>query len=112
MVVQLLKAVHQVSIDSGDWRTASLLVPTSDPLLRKEFGGSELETQAIVNFRKAQYDLRETRAAVGGQEWNQPGNPPRGPGAEQVTEEGGEGPKGKGKGRGGPAKGQGRGEVL
>ena len=101
-LVQLLKAILQVNLDAGDWRTAHLLLPTQDPLARREFGGEESEIQAIVEYRKAQHELRRIRAAVSTtQEY--PQNP-----KQEGAEEGDPGGGGRRPGRGG-RKGRGRG---
>ena len=63
-IVQLLKAVLQATLDGSDLRTASLLLPTPDPLQRREFGASEAEVQSIAEYRKALYKLRRMRSGL------------------------------------------------
>jgi hypothetical protein len=57
-LTQMVKAVHQVALDQGDWRTAILMIPEEDPLGRPDFGGDELELKRIHSHRKAIKELR------------------------------------------------------
>ena len=51
--VQLLRALHQVSLDGGGWQTAMLLLPKADPLQKEAFGATERELEAIVAYQEA-----------------------------------------------------------
>lgn len=65
-LVQLLKAVHQVSLDNGSWMDASLLLPVPDPIFKVEFGAEEEELEGIAAHREALAKLKKARAAVSG----------------------------------------------
>ena len=58
-LVQMLKALHQAALDKGQWKHASLLMPTADPLARVDFGGNESEMRKIHTFGKALSQLKE-----------------------------------------------------
>ena len=57
--IQLLKALHQVALDRGDWSSAALLIPSADPLAREAFGGEERELLEVHRYKKALRDLKE-----------------------------------------------------
>ena len=57
LLVQLMKAVHQVYLDRGDWSNAVLYMPTPDLYARRDFGGSEREAETISAYRRARADL-------------------------------------------------------
>ena len=57
LLVQLMKAVRQVYLDAGDWRTACLYTPTPDLFARRDFGGSEREAETIASYRRPRADL-------------------------------------------------------
>ena len=42
-LTQLLRAVHQVCLDGGNWTTARHMLPRSDPLEHEQFGGTQAE---------------------------------------------------------------------
>ena len=65
-IVQMLRAVHQCSIDNGSWDTASLLIPRKDPISRLEFGGTHRELETIFSYQKALKELKKTVDAPGG----------------------------------------------
>ena len=56
--IQMLKALHQVSLDNGDWSSAELLIPSESPTGRPAFGGDEEELRGIFSYRKAMRELR------------------------------------------------------
>ena len=56
--VQLLRALHQLAIDNGDWCIASKLLAHRDPLEKREFGGSEQQLQAIHAYERALAELK------------------------------------------------------
>ena len=58
---QLLKALHQVSLDGGTWGDASLLLPVADPIRKRDFGASEAEIEVIAGYRRARQDLMKSR---------------------------------------------------
>lgn len=85
-LVQLLRGVHQCSLDGGDWRTAWLLLHLPDPVERPRFGGEVQELEIVASYVKAMNELeRKSRVLAAGGER----------GEEEV--EGGKGKKGKGK---------------
>ena len=55
--IQLMKGLHQMFLDGGSWETASLLLPTTDPKKRREFGGEDREMEIISAYRKSRYEL-------------------------------------------------------
>ena len=57
-LVQILKCLHQVALDSGEWTTANLLLPTEDPLAPDEFGGEPEELQVAYNYVSAMKELK------------------------------------------------------
>ena len=65
LCVQLLKAIHQVHLDQGDWRTAVLYLPTADLYGRRDFGGSEREAEAIASYRRSLAELRRMEQQLG-----------------------------------------------
>jgi len=56
--VQLLRSLHQVSLDNGMWSTASLLLPRPDPIYRENFGATETELEAVVGYQEALKKLK------------------------------------------------------
>ena len=60
-LVQLLKALHQVALDQGQWENATLMLPTVPPDQRAPFGGSPGEMKAVFEYQKA---LRELRSGL------------------------------------------------
>jgi hypothetical protein len=58
---QLLRGLHQVSLDNGSWDTAALLLPKKDPLHRELFGGTERELEAAVAYQEA---LRKIKKGI------------------------------------------------
>ena len=73
LVVQMMKALHQVYLDGGDWRSAVLYLPVPDPLARKEFGGAEEEIEVIATYWKAMVELQKAHQwqNSGGGNWQQ-----------------------------------------
>ena len=68
LIVQLLKVIHQVAIDHGEWHNALLMWPDEDPIGVEEFAGEESEMQQIHGYRRALADLR---GKTGRQWWEQ-----------------------------------------
>lgn len=65
LMTQVLRSIHQCSLDQGDWRTAWLLTHLPDPLLRPRFGGEEQSLEVIGAYIKAMHDLeKKGRAAT------------------------------------------------
>ena len=58
-VVQLLRAIHQVSFEGGGWEIASVLLPKSDPVQRELFGGKERELEAAVAYQESLRKLKK-----------------------------------------------------
>ena len=50
---QLLRALHQVALDHGNWSTGSLLLPFKDPVYMEQFGATERELEAVVGYKEA-----------------------------------------------------------
>jgi hypothetical protein len=63
-LVQILKCLHQVALDSGAWTTANLLLPTEDPLAPDEFGGEPEELQVAYNYVSALKELKSRHTAT------------------------------------------------
>ena len=100
IVTQLKKAMHQVALDGGDWRTGALMVPVLDPLGRSEFGGAEAEIEVISAYKRAMQELHRGHKFV---------QQDRETGLEGAAAEGGEGAAPEG-GAGRPPRGRGRGK--
>ena len=84
LMTQVLRSIHQCSLDQGDWRTAWLLTHLPDPMLRPRFGGEEQSLEVIGAYVKAMNDLeKKGRALTTDQDGEDPGA--------------GKGKKGKGK---------------
>ena len=64
-LVQVLKCLHQVSIDQGSWATGHLLLPLEDPLAPDEFGGDPEELKLAHSYHSALQDLRKLRVGKG-----------------------------------------------
>lgn len=58
-MTQVLRSIHQCSLDQGDWRTAWLLTHLPDPMLRPRFGGEEQSLEVIGAYVKAMHDLEK-----------------------------------------------------
>lgn len=84
-LVQLLRGIHQCSLDAGDWKTAWLLLHLPDPVERPRFGGEVQELEVVASYVKAMNELERKSRALNS--------------AADRTEEEPEGGKGK-KGRG------------
>ena len=89
ILVQLMKALHQVSLDGGDWRTGALMIPTPDPCGRVDFGGAEAEIEVIAAYKKAHFELQKAQRNLGG-----PATTGTGTQEEEQAEEGTEAAKG------------------
>lgn len=85
-LVQLLRGVHQCSLDAGDWRTAWLLLHLPDPVERPRFGGEVQELEVVASYVKALNELERKNRAISSA-------------ADRVEDESetGKGKKGKGK---------------
>ena len=57
LVVQLLKAIHQVALSNGGWELASLMLPIQDPLGPPRFAGDYGELTAVASYRDAMATL-------------------------------------------------------
>ena len=86
MTVQLLRAVHQVSLDQGSWQAASLLLAHSDPLERPRFGGEPEQLEKIASYLKAMQEL-EKRSQVTQKEDNPGGGKGKGRNNKGKSEE-------------------------
>ena len=58
-MTQLLRALHQCSLDNGDWRTAWLLTGLPDPVERPKFGGEPQDLEVIAAYIKAMAELEK-----------------------------------------------------
>jgi hypothetical protein len=54
---QLMRAVHQSSIDGGDWTNACLMMPGHDPCRREAYGVAENDLHVIAAYKDAQRRL-------------------------------------------------------
>ena len=80
--VQLLRSLHQVSLDNGMWSTAALLLPRPDPIYRENFGATETELEAVVGYQEALKKIRsKTQTDDGGDDKD--AKPPKGGGKGQ-----------------------------
>ena len=68
MTVQLLRAVHQVSLDQGSWQAASLMLAHADPLERPKFGGEPQQLESIASYLKAMTELEKRSQATAREE--------------------------------------------
>jgi len=59
LVVQLLKSIHQMTLDQGSWKLAWLLTFLPDPLSRPRFGGTEEELETLSSFVKSLDELEK-----------------------------------------------------
>ena len=84
-VVQLLRALHQVCLDQGSWRAASLLLMHADPLERPRFGGEPDQLEKIASYLRAMGDL-EKRCQGGIREEEVPEKKGRGKGKARKGE--------------------------
>ena len=57
-MVQILRALYQLSLDNGSWSTAALLLPKADPVFRELFGGTQEELEAAASYQKALKEMR------------------------------------------------------
>ncbi len=62
---QLCRALHQVSLDQGQWDAAALLLPRPDPLQRVVFGGSPAEMEVVAGYRDTIRKLGRSHADAG-----------------------------------------------
>ena len=56
-LVQNMKAIHQCTLDGGNWKNAWLLTGLVDPGQRKRFGGTEEELEIVNAYGKMIEDL-------------------------------------------------------
>lgn len=56
---QLLRAIHQCSLDQGSWATAWLLTHLPDPLEKPKFGGEAQEFEVVASYVKAMGELEK-----------------------------------------------------
>ena len=115
--VQLLRALHQVAIDHGEWHTALKLLPHKDPLERETFGGTEQDLQAVYAYQESLNKLKYGRDGHQGNNnnnkwWKENQNYQQQDNTPQLDAEGNPIPappqeqKGKGKGKGKGQKGK------
>jgi hypothetical protein len=83
-MAQYLRALHQCSLDGGQWGTAQHLLPRADPIDKTSFGGSHADLETISAYQDA---LRKLRRGI-----------------SSDLKEDGKGDKGGGKGKGGKPK--------
>eukprot|EP00434_Breviolum_minutum_P009431 symbB.v1.2.008306.t1/scaffold499.1/size195312/12 len=55
----LLRAIHQCSLDGGNWKVAWLLTHMVDPLERPKFGGEAQDLEIIASYVRAMGDLEK-----------------------------------------------------
>ena len=56
-LTQLLRALHQASLDNGSWQTAWLLLHLPDPTGQPKFGGEPQDLEVIASYLKAMGEL-------------------------------------------------------
>ena len=56
-LVQNMKAIHQSTLDNGNWKNAWLLTGLVDPGQRRRFGGTEEELEIVNAYGKMIEDL-------------------------------------------------------
>ena len=64
MIIQWLKATHQVALDKGSWKNVVMLLPTADPLVPPEFGRTAAELSSIHRYQKALAELKARHGAL------------------------------------------------
>ncbi len=64
-MVQLLRSLHQVVLDQGNWSVAMHLMPRADPIERPTFGETQRELETIAAHTEALRRLRRQQAAAG-----------------------------------------------
>ncbi len=69
LVTQGTKALHQGTLDGGNWRVGRLLTGLPDPVGRKVLGGGEEELEVAANYIKAVEELQK-RTRSGGRDRN------------------------------------------
>ena len=57
--VQIRKMLLQCALDDGQWKKATLLLPTGDPSRQIEYAGLPLELEAAHKYMRALKDLKE-----------------------------------------------------
>ena len=58
--VLTLQAIHQASLDNGEWQVAWLLTHTEDPFQRKLFGGDPNSLQHVTSYLRSMNELAKT----------------------------------------------------
>ena len=58
-LTQLLRALHQASLDNGSWATAWLLLHLPDPISQPKFGGEPQDLEVIASYIKAMGELEK-----------------------------------------------------
>jgi hypothetical protein len=66
MPVQLLKCVHQVALDGGNWQSGQMLLLHPAPLAPIDFGGEPEEMEAVYVHHKALAELKKAHRRVTG----------------------------------------------
>ena len=64
-LTQLVRCVHQVSLDNGSWSTAMHMLPRADPLEQPLFGGAQAELEIISSYQEALKKLKQTGGEKG-----------------------------------------------
>ena len=54
-----MKAVHQVTLDQGNWKNAWPVTGLSDPGRRKQFGMTATDAEVVNNMTKTMEDLEK-----------------------------------------------------
>jgi hypothetical protein len=75
----LLRAVHQCSLDNGQWDVANLMVPGEDPCTRSQFATGERDLETILAYQEAMKKLKKKSSKEDGDEDEAaPKQPPHG----------------------------------
>ena len=58
-MTQILRAIHQCSLDQGDWRVAWHLLHLQDPVEKPRFGGEPQQLEVVAGYIRAMNDLEK-----------------------------------------------------
>ena len=56
LCAQVLKCLHQVALDNGEWQHATLYVSTPDLYAQRRHGGSERDGEIIAQYLRSAAD--------------------------------------------------------
>ena len=58
---QLLRGLHQTTLEGGEWTTACMMLPGHDPCARDPYGMAEDDLHVIAGYREAQRRIERRR---------------------------------------------------